>query len=69
MSGDKPVSMLWLGAKHDLMWPIIYDGSVSDQAWDPLEWFPIDTLGPLSGSATANSGLGAVGLPFLQCAR
>jgi hypothetical protein len=44
------------------MRPVIYDGSVSSQAWDPLEWFSFDTLAlPLSGSATPDPMLGIVG--------
>jgi hypothetical protein len=27
-----------------LMWPVIYDESTRGRAWDPLEWFPYDTL-------------------------
>jgi hypothetical protein len=31
---------------RQLMRPAIYDGSASGQAWDQLEWFPLDTLAP-----------------------
>jgi hypothetical protein len=31
------------------MRPIIYDGSVLGQAWDPLEWFPFCTESRLEG--------------------
>lgn len=44
-----------------LMRPVIYGGSVWGRAWDPLEWFLSDTPDPLSGSATPDPGLSAVG--------
>jgi hypothetical protein len=43
------------------MRPVIYDGSVLGQAWDPLEWFSFVTPSPLSGFTTLDPGLGAAG--------
>jgi hypothetical protein len=55
------VSLLWLDARHSLMWSVIYDRSVLNQAWDPLEWFLFATLGPLFGSTTPTPGLCVAG--------
>jgi hypothetical protein len=32
--------------KAQLIWSVIYDGSVSGWVWDPLEWFPFSTPSP-----------------------
>lgn len=50
-------TVAWLQAQ--LVWPVTYDWSVSDQARDPLKWFPFSTPDPLPGSAMPDVGLGA----------
>ena len=52
-------TVAWLQAQ--LVRPVTYDWSVSDQARDLLKWFPFSTPDPLFGSATPDTGLGAVG--------
>jgi hypothetical protein len=41
---------------------VTYEGSVSGQVRDPLEWFPFAKLDPLLDYATLDTGLGAAGL-------
>jgi hypothetical protein len=41
------------------MWPATYSGPVLGQAWNPLEWLPLDPLDPPFGSTSPNPGLGA----------
>jgi hypothetical protein len=42
------------------MLSVTYDGSVSGQMRDPLEWFSFGAPSPLSGSATPNPRLSVV---------
>lgn len=46
------------------MLPVIYDRSASGQAWDTLEWFLFDTLGPPIRFRHTDLGLDAMG--FVQ---
>ena len=64
MSGRQTSASVVVRRQAQLMQLITYDGSVLDQAWDPLEWFPFSAHGPLSGSTMPDAGLGAAG--FVQ---
>jgi hypothetical protein len=61
MSGRQTDASIVVLRQTQLMRSVIYNGSVSGQSRDPLDWFPFDTPALMSGYATPNSGLGAAG--------
>jgi hypothetical protein len=61
MSGRQTGASVVAQHQTQLTWSVVYDGSVSGQAWDPLDWFPFGTPGPLSGFATPYPGLDVAG--------
>jgi hypothetical protein len=61
MSGRQTSASAVARCQTQLMRPVFYDGSVSGQAWDPLEWFAFGSFGPVSSSTTPDPRLDAAG--------
>jgi hypothetical protein len=58
MSGKRIGASAVARCQAQLIRSVTYNGSVSDQTLDPLEWFPFGAPGPMSGSTTPDPKLG-----------